>query len=176
MKRGRLAILLAAAVAALPACRKLETRELDAVRALKARARPRFQPPADGLLTDAQIEMFLKVRQAAGRRPPSEVAADMGVDPAELAWVRARITEALLALDARQVGEAAYESYGTALARLREGRRTTRDPKAAARLDAEIAVLERERGTLRRSDSASPASKNGARVAARRGEIERIGP
>ncbi len=100
----------------------------------------------------------------------------MGVDPGEFGWVRARITEALIALDARQVGDAAYEAYGTALVRLRETRRSTRDPKSAARLEAEIAALERERGTLRRSDSASAASKNGARVAARRAELERVGP
>ena len=158
------------------ACRKLETRELDAVRALRERARPGFQPPADGLLTDAQIEMFLKVRRAAGRRPPSEVARSLGVDPAEFAWVRARITEALVALDARQVGDASYEAYGAAISRLREARRSTRDPKAAARLDAEIVALERERGTLRRSEAASPSSRNAGRVAARRAELERVGP
>jgi hypothetical protein len=176
MKRGRAVLFLAGLLAFGPACRKLETQQLDAIRALKARARPRFQPPADGLLTDAQVDMFVKVRQAAGRRPPSEVAAEMDGDPAEFAWVRARITEALLALDARQVGDAVYEAYGPALARLRESRRATREPKTAARLDAEIAALERERGAVRHSDAASPASRNAARVASRRAELERVGP
>lgn len=171
-----MAHLLFAAAAAVVSCRKLETREFDAVRALKARARPRFQPPADGLLTEAQVDAFIRVRKAAGRRPPSDAAAAMGVDVAELAWVRARIAEALLALDARQVGDAAYEAYGPALARLRETRRTTRDTKAVARLDAEIATLEKERSTLRRSDAASAASRNAARVAGRRAELEQLGP
>lgn len=174
--RRTLAALALAAVAAAPACRKFDTRELDAVRALRARAQLAFRPPADGLLTDAQVEMFLRVRRAAGRRPPSEVARELGVDPAEFAWVRARIVEALVALDARQVGDAAHEAYGAALARLRETRRATRDPRVTARLDAEIATLERERGTLRRADVASPASRNAARVAARRAELERVGP
>jgi hypothetical protein len=174
--RRTLALLVLALLAAAPGCRKLETRELDPVRALRARARPAFRPPADGLLTDAQVETFLKVRSAAGRRPASEVATEMGVDPVEFAWVRARIVEALVALDARQVGEGAYESYGAALSRLRDARRSTRDGKAAARLDAEIATLERERATLRHADATSPASRNAARVASRRAELERVGP
>ena len=174
--RRTLAVLVLAALAAAPGCRKLDTRELDAVRALRARARPSFRPPADGLLTGAQVETFLRVRQAAGRRPPSEVAQEMGVDPVEFAWVRARIVEAFLALDARQVGEGAYETYGATLNRLRDARRATRDPRAATRLDVEIATLERERGTLRRADATSPASRNAALLAPRRAELERVGP
>jgi hypothetical protein len=174
--RRSLAALALSVVVAVPACRRFDTSELDAVRALRARAGPRFQPPADGLLTDAQIDMFLRVRRAAGRRPPSEVATETRADPAEFAWVRARIAEALVALDAKQVGDAAYDAYGAALARLRETRRSTRDPRAATRLDAEIATVERERSTLRRSEAAAPASRNAARVAARRGELEKAGP
>jgi hypothetical protein len=174
--RRILAALALSVLAAAPACRRLETSELDAVRALRARAGPRFQPPADGLLTDAQVDMFLRVRKAAGARPWSEVATEQGVDPAEFAWVRARIAEALVALDAKQVGDAAYDAYGSALARLREARRTTRDPHASARLDTEIATLERERSTLRRTEAASPASRNATRIAGRRTELDRIGP
>jgi hypothetical protein len=47
MKARLLALVLVAAAGFLPGCRKLGTQELDAVRALKARARPGFQPPAD---------------------------------------------------------------------------------------------------------------------------------
>lgn len=176
MKLPRAVLLLAALAAAAPACRKLETGQLDAVRRLKARVRPSFQPAADGLLTDAQIDTWVRFRKAAGRRPPSDVTREMDVDSAELAWVRARITEALLVLDAKQVADAAYEAYGTALARLRDTRRTTHDARAAARIDAEIAAIERERAALKRNDSLTPASRNGARVAARRAELERIGP
>ncbi|HTY41395.1 MAG TPA: hypothetical protein VMH79_05935 [Thermoanaerobaculia bacterium] len=176
MRRRLLILGLAAAIAAAPACRKLEEGQRDAVQALRARVRPAFRPPADGLLTDAQIDLFLRVRRAAGRRPPSEAAAELGADPAEFAWVRARITEALLALDARQTGDAAFEAYGPALARLRETRRSTRDAKAAARLDAEIATLEKERAAIRRSDPASAAVRNAARLGPRRAELERAGP
>ena len=174
--RRRAGALLAVLAALSPAsCRKIEPR-LDPVRALEARVRPRFSPPVDGLLKDAQIDLFLRVRQAAGRRPPSEVAEEMRVDPDELAWVRARIAEALLALDARQVSEAAADAYAAALARLRETRRTTSDAKVAARLDAEIASLEKERASVRRPVPASAAMRNAAVVAVRRAEIERVGP
>jgi hypothetical protein len=176
MKPRRATLLLAALLAAEPACRKLETRQLDAVRALRARVQPRFQPPPDGLLTAAQVDAFVRVRKAAGRRPPADVARELDVDPAELSWVRARIVEAFLALDAKQVADAAYEAYGGALARLRDTRRTTQDAKAAGRLDAEIAAVERERAALRRNDPPTPATRNGAMLAARRAEIERIGP
>jgi len=170
------AALALTVLAAAAACRRFETRELDAVRALRGRAGPRFQPPADGLLTDAQVDMFLRVRRSAGRRPPSDVATETGVDPAEFAWVRARIAEALVALDAKQVGDAAFDAYGTALAHLRETRRSTRDPRASARLDTEITTLERERASLRRSEAAAPASRNAAKIAPRRGELEKAGP
>ncbi len=174
--RRTLAALALAALAAGPGCRKFGTRQLDAVRSLRANAGPRFQPPADGQLTDAQLEMFLRVRRTAGRRPPSEVASELGVDPAEFAWVRARIVEGLVALDSQRVGDAAFDAYGAALARLRETRRATTDPRTAGRLDAEIATLERERATLRRPEPASPATRNAVRIAARRGELEKIGP
>ena len=165
-------------MSALPAaaCRKLETRDLDAVRALRARAQPRFRPPADGVCSDAQLEAFLKVRRVARNRSDAETASALGADPAEIAWVRARIVEALLALEARQVTDAAFESYGGAIARLREARRSTRDSKTTARLDVEIAGLERERASLRKGESPAPASlKNAARLAPRRAELLAIG-
>ena len=174
--RRIVATLALLALASVPACRRFDTSRLDPVRSLRARAGPRFQPPADGQLTDAQLDMFLRVRQAAGRRPPSEVATELGVDPAEFAWVRARIVEALVALDGQKVGDAAWDAYGTALSRLRETRRGTRDPRAAARLDAEIAALERERAAVRKAAPASPASRNAVLVATRRAELERVGP
>jgi len=161
---------------AASSCRKLEAPRLDAVRALQAKVRPRFTPPPDGLLKDAQIDAYLKVLRASGRRPPSDVAGSMGIDPAEFAWVRARIAEAFLALDARQVSDAAVENYTAALARLRETRRTTRDARIASRLEVEIAALEKERASLHRPFPATPASRNAVLVAPRRAELEQIGP
>src|ERR1700687_531330 len=121
----RTAAILALALAALSplsGCRRIQPPRLDPVRAL----RPRFMAPADGLLTDAQIERFLKVRREA--RPvggPSGLRA-INADPAEFAWVRARVREAMLALEADRVAAAAAESYARALAALREARRAGR--------------------------------------------------
>jgi hypothetical protein len=177
MSRRALVLLVAAAAAVAPACRKLEPPSLDPVRALRARVRPGFRAPSDGLLTAAQVDTFLRVRRAAGSRPESVAASALGADPAEIAWVRARIGEAILLIDARRVAEASAEEYASSLARLRETRRTTKDPKAAAKIDVEIGALERERAAARRDDAASPAVvKNAALVAPRRSELERLGP
>ncbi len=171
-----LALVLVMTALPAAACRRLETRDLDAVRALRARALPRFRPPADGVFTAAQLDAFLRVRRAAGNRTEAQAASALGADPVEIAWVRARIVEALLALEARQVTDAAFESYGGAIARLREARRSTRDPKTAARLDVEIAGLERERASLRKGEPPAPASlKNAARLAPRRAELLALG-
>lgn len=172
MRRATGVLLLA--LLALPAagCRKLEPKDLDAMRALRARALPRFQPPADGVVTEAQLDAYVKLKRASGNRSEAETASALGADPVEIAWVRARIVEGLLALEARQVTEAVSDSYGSSIARLRETRRGERDPKVAARLDAEIAGLERERSTLRKGDPAgAAAAKNAARIAPRRVEL-----
>ncbi len=98
------------------------------------------------------------------------------MDPAEYAWVRARIQEALLALDADRVAAASSEGYARAIAGVREARRSTRDPKIAARLDAEIATLERERASLRKTGPASGSlQRNAALVSPRRAQIEAAG-
>jgi hypothetical protein len=159
------------------ACRKLEPAGLDPVRALRSRAEPRFRPPQDGLLSDAQIDLYLRARRSPGRRPQGELARAMALDPAELAWIQARIVEATSALDARAVTDAVDETYGRAIAAVREARRATSDPRAAAKLDSEIAGLERERAALRKSPRFGPAVRHNAeRVSARRAEIEPLGP
>lgn len=175
MARRFLFALIAAGL--LTGCRKFEPRTLDPVLALKSHVGTGFRPPADGLLTDAQIDRYVKARRAAGGRPESEAAGSPAVDRAELAWIRARVVEALVVLDTKQVTDAAIESYASAIAALRETRRSTHDPKGAARIDAEIAALERERASVRRSDAVAPATlANAARVFPRRVEIESLGP
>ena len=176
MRRATFALLLTLGLLATAACRKLESSDLDAVRALRARALPHFRPPADGVVTEAQLDAYVRFRRAAGNRSEAEAVAALGADPAEIGWVRARIAEALLALDAKQVTDTVSESYGAAIARLRETRRAERDPKTAGRLDAEIAGLERERAALRKGDAPGPAAaKNAARIAPRRAELAALG-
>jgi hypothetical protein len=168
--------LAVAAASAFAACRRIEPAKLDPVRALRRHVEPRFKAPEDGLLTPAQVDLFLRVRREAGSGSVAEVAGAMRIDPAEFVWVRARIVEALGALDSARVVDAAAESSSRALVALRQARAATHDPKAITRLDGEIAGIEKQRAALRRADPLSPVlQKNAALVAPRRAEIESAG-
>ena len=171
-----LAGVAAAGLLGLAGCRRPEPERLDPVRAIRSRVEPRFRAPQDGRLTPAQIDLYLKVRRAAGRGSDAEAARALLADPAEFAWTRSRITEGLAAVDARRVAEAAGESYARGLAALREARRAAPDARTAARLDSEIAAIERERASLRRPPADIPpaAAANGALVEARRAEIDSV--
>ncbi|MEP6801690.1 MAG: hypothetical protein ABJC07_07125 [Acidobacteriota bacterium] len=132
-----------------------------------------FRPPADGMLTEAQVDRYVKVRRAAKGRTDAEASRAVGVDPEEFAWVRSRIIEGLLEADRRRVRSASDEVYGRTIASLRETRRAVREASIARSVDEQIAGLERERATLRRAEPVSPAlAANARRVAARRGEID----
>jgi len=178
VRRGPSSFLLIALAAGAAACGREEPRGLDPVRSIRSRVEPAFRAPADGRLTDAQLDAYAKVRRAMrGATSGADAARAVGVDPAEFDWIRARIFEALGVLDSRRVGESALESYGRAIASLRAAREAAADPKTGARIDAEIAAFERERAALRRPDPVAPAAlANAARVEARRGEIEALGP
>ncbi|HEY3124323.1 MAG TPA: hypothetical protein VGK70_09715 [Thermoanaerobaculia bacterium] len=155
----------------------------------------RFQPPADGLLTDAQIDRYVRVRRAArGLRgtqgPPTkplertpqlrsdeETVRVVGVDPEEFVWVRTRIVEALVALDTSQLKSTAEATYARTIASLREAARSVKDRETLRRMEEQIAGLERERGTLKAGDKPPAAvAANARRVASRRAEIEALGP
>lgn len=178
MRRSFLALLVAFALAAEAAgCRRAAQPERDPVGVLKSGARPAFQAPVDGLLKPQQVDLFLKVRLRARTETMAQALAAAGSDPAEYGWVRARIQEALLALDADRVAAASSESYTRAIAALRQTRKSAPDAKTGARLDAEIATLERERASLRKSGPASASLKrNAALVSQRRAQIEAAGP
>jgi hypothetical protein len=155
----------------------------------------RFQPPTNGLLTDAQIDGYVRVRRAARglggtQRPPTksvgptrelrsdeEAARAVGVDPEEFAWVRTRIVEALVALDTAQVSNGADATYVRTIAALREAARSVKDRETLRRMEEQIAGLERERATLKAGDKPPAAvAANARRVGSRRAEIEVLGP
>jgi len=168
-----------ALILVLTSCGK-DSRELRAVpRTAVARAgaglegRLRFQPPADGLLTEAQLDRYVKVRRTSKGRSDRDAAGVVGADPDEVAWVRARVDEALLEADRRRIRASADEVYGKTLASLRETRKSVKDEKEGRALDEQIAGLERERAALRKADAVPPAiAANAKRVAARRAELE----
>jgi hypothetical protein len=173
-KRGLVLVLLALASAA--GCKRVAPPRLDAVRALRNQVRPAFEPPADGLLKPGDVDLFLRVRGRAKSVSVGEALAAAGADAGEFAWVRARIQEALFALAAERATSASADAYARGIAALREARKAARDPKVTARLDAEIATLERERAGLRRGGPGTAGlSRNVALVARRRVEIEAAG-
>lgn len=136
-----------------------------------------FQPPADGLLTDAQLDRYIRVRRAFKGRSDEEAARAAGVGRDEFAWVRARIVEALVALDGRRVREASAETYARTIASLKETRRSVKDRETLRTLDEQIAALERERASVKRVESLPAAvAGNLRRVEARRAEIEALSP
>ncbi|MFY9551583.1 MAG: hypothetical protein WAU32_10560, partial [Thermoanaerobaculia bacterium] len=112
MRLSTVALMLAAALLSAGACRRgQEAPAFDPVRAIRSRVQPGFRPPESGQLTPAQIDMYLRIRGARAG-PEADTARTLGIDPAEFDWTRGRIAEALLALDARAVREAALEAYG----------------------------------------------------------------
>ncbi len=138
---------------------------------------PRFRPPADGVLTDAQVETFLRVRRAAKGRTDAEAARALGVLPEELSWTRARVVEALVALDQKRVREESAEVYAKAVLRLKAAQAAARDPADARVIEEQIAALEKDRAAFRREETPSPAlTGNIARVAGRRAELEALAP
>jgi hypothetical protein len=133
----------------------------------------RFQPPADGLLTDAQIERYVRVRRAARGRSDEEAARAVGVDAEEFGWVRTRIVEALVALDTSQLRSASEATYARTIGSLKESARSVKDRETLRRMEEQIAALERERGSLKAGDKPPAAvAANARRVASRRAEIE----
>ena len=137
----------------------------------------RFRPPADGLITEAQLDRYVRVRRGARGRTDVEAARAVGIDLDEYAWVRARVIEALVALDTRKVRAASEETYGKTIAALRRARQDTRDRVGQRTLEDQIAALERERAALKQIDTPPVAAAlNAKRVAGRRAEIEALSP
>ena len=168
-------LVLLAAVAALGAssCRGEKPRPAAAIEGAGGLLSAHYQPPPNGLLTDRHLDLYGKVRRAARDRSESDAARALGVDPDEFAWVRARIVEALVALDASRVREESGQTYARAIASLRETLKSVRDPKTSRTVESQIAALERERAGMRRSETLPAAlAENVRKVAARRSELE----
>ena len=137
----------------------------------------RFRPPGDGLLTDAQLERYVRVRRSARGRSEAEAAHAVGVDPEEFVWVRARVIEALVLLDTAQVRTAAEGTYARTIAAVREATKSAKDRETLRRLNEQAALLERERASLKPPEAPPPAvAANARRVGPRRSDIENLRP
>jgi hypothetical protein len=133
----------------------------------------RFRPPADGLLTDAEVERYIRVRRGARGRSEQEAARAVGVDPEELVWVRSRVVEALVFLDTAQVRTGAEATYARTIASLKEAVRSVKDRETLRRMNEQIALLERERANLKPPEAPPAAvAANARRLAPRRSDLE----
>ncbi len=175
-RRAVLVLAVAASVVAC-ACRREKSTAAGAPSAVPAGAvlHPRFEPPANRLLTDRHLDLYMKVRRGARERSESDAARALGVDPDEFAWVRARIVEALVALDVSRVRQDAAGTYARTIASLSQTLKSVRDPQTARTIEAQIAGLERERSGMRGA-VAPPAdiAANARKVAARQAELEAV--
>jgi hypothetical protein len=179
MTAGRRAlVLLVAGAAGLGdlSCRRERTggaAPTSGAPAAVAPRRPRFQPPANRLLTDRHLDVYVKVRRAAHDRSEADAARALGIDSDEFAWVRARVVEALVALDEAHVRQQASETYARTIASLRQTLKSVRDPETALAVEAQIAGLERERTGMQASDPLpAEVAANARKVAGRRAELE----
>lgn len=179
MRPARHAIALLTAAAALlaaGACQRSRSGPGGAAPAPEAAnvvLRPAFEPPADRQLTDRHLDLYLRVRRAAKDRSEADAARALGIDPDEFAWVRARIVEALVALDESHVREGAAATYARTIASLRQTLRSVRDPRTARTIEEQIGALERERAGMRGPGPLPPdIAANSRKVAARRAELE----
>ena len=133
----------------------------------------RFRPPADGLLTEGQLDRYVRARRAARGRSEQQAARAVGVDPEELVWVRSRLVEALVFLDTAQVRSAAEGTYARTIAALREATKSVKDRQTLRRMNEQITLLERERASLKPPEAPSAAiAANARRVAPRRPDLE----
>jgi len=167
----------AAMVCGAGACGRKEAAPAAPPRASRIQVLSRFRPPADGQLSDAAVDRYLRVRRAARGRSDLQAARAAGVDPDEYAWVRARVIEALVALENRSVRAASEETYGRTITSLRHARQAARDRETQRTLEEQIAGLERERASLKQVDAAPVSvTMNAKLIARRRAEIEALSP
>jgi hypothetical protein len=167
--RALAAVLIAATL--LAGCRRAPAAPADNEAAIRERlqkkstavvvteaAKTEFTPPADGLLTPAQVETFLKVEERArkirevaakaGSAPGDTVAADLraaqelGVNPKEMTWVSDRVREARTARLGDFLDRRITESRRELLRRLEEEKRTA-GPAEQAEIERRIARVSR---------------------------------
>ncbi|HVG06319.1 MAG TPA: hypothetical protein VNM67_01360 [Thermoanaerobaculia bacterium] len=135
---------------------------------------PRFTPPPDGKLTEKQIELFMKVRprekqivdRTGDPAADARAARELGRDPAEYQWVKARVAEAVLTritADWESMDEGSRQAMLDGMERVRD---TLRDREDRAALERRIAQL---RGSAP-EPPATPALRHNVDLVARHQE------
>ncbi|HWM90599.1 MAG TPA: hypothetical protein VN493_07520 [Thermoanaerobaculia bacterium] len=117
MRPSRALVSPLIAVLLLAACRK------------EPAAPSEFKPPADGRLTEEQVQTYLDRAER--------------MQPAEREWVTARVREARMAGVSAGIERKITDSRRQILRSLEERRRTLKDPAKQAEVDRQIAEVRR---------------------------------
>ena len=165
-----LPLLLIAAL--LAGCR--EEPEEPVRKAVPAARVSRFTPPPDGRLTEKQIALFLEVRprerqivdETGDPAADARAARELGRDPAEYQWVKARVADAVLARITADWESMDEESRRAMLEGMERVRDTIVDREDQAALDRRIAQL---KGTAA-EPPVSPALRHNVDLVARHQE------
>jgi hypothetical protein len=89
----------------------------------------KFKPPADGRLTEEQVQTYLDRAE--------------GMQPAEREWVTARVREARMAGVSGGIEQKITDSRRQILRSLEERRRSLKDPAKQVQVDRQIAEVRR---------------------------------
>lgn len=133
-----------------------------------------YRPPADGILTAPQVEMFLKVREETVRarrsaRPDAPLEGEDGISRAaesrsaeiraaralsvpvdEYLWVRERVLEAEAAVLTAKLNTDVLGLLGRTIESLRERRAAAPDDASRKLLDEQIEAFEAEASRVKR--------------------------
>jgi hypothetical protein len=117
----------------------------------------RYSPPADGKLTNRQVEVFLLVqRKFAGilRSEGASAKVDSGLEERlakeagaggdELLWIRGRVVEALLARSRRDMARSFEKLLEDDLDQLRRSLEAASDPRSRTLVEERIRAVEEE--------------------------------
>lgn len=189
-------VLAAAAVAggsllAAGGCRRADDRAAiqerlrgkGSAEVIRAAAAARYEPPADGRLTAAQVRMYLEVREresrireaaaaepqrrreAAGAAADLRAAQELRVNPKEYTWVRDRVLEAETAATTQALYQRMAAGREQLLARMRRDKDAQTDPER--RSAAERQIEDWKRGLQAAEPAMTPAVRANVALLAR---------
>lgn len=152
-----------------------KTRALTTAEVMEQVARAKYQPPADGRFTEAQVRMYLEVKGRAqavrgGEQAQEPAAADLraalelGHNPKELGWVEERVLEAWIALRGQELDRKLAEARTQVLRDLEAQRKSATDPQQRKELEKEIADI---RAAAPMATEVSPAVHHNAALVRR---------
>jgi hypothetical protein len=191
----RAAALLAAALLAAGGCKgkpaddqasvKTSLEKKGTLQVLSEMAQAKYDPPADGKLTEQQIAMYVAVKQRALRiRALAEglddatadlrAALEQGGNPKEYQWVAERVMEALLSELSQRLAAQLAEGREQYVQMLEVQKQAATDTAQRAAIDKQIAAARAEQAQRGQAPASEALRHNLALVAKHRDEIKAV--